>query len=101
MSQYTNHPNYNCKITLESGEIFYVYSNWIHNQDLDHWQGWKCEAGYTRFYIDNNFNIWSGECFNDQLGNVLNDWNIKTDSVCKRKNCTGCTDDLITKKYEK
>lgn len=101
MSQFEDHPNYNCKITLESGKEHLVYANWIHNQNLDHWQGWCCDAGHTRFYIDKYFDIWSGECKNDHLGNVLDEWNIQPNTVCKRATCTGCTDDLIISKHEK
>lgn len=98
MNQFENHDNYNCEVTLDSGEQFRVYANWIHNNDLDHWQGWHCEAGHTRFYIDKHFDIWSGECQNDHLGLVLGEWSVKTDTVCQQSTCTGCTDDLITEK---
>jgi hypothetical protein len=101
LSQFENHTNYNCKIILDSGEEYLVYANWIHNQDLDRWKGWNCDAGHTRFYIDKYFDIWSGECRNDRLGNALDDWDIQTGTVCKRETCTGCTDDLITKKQQK
>ena len=102
MNNFENHTNYNCKITLDSGKEYYVYANWMHNQGLDQWQGWRCDAGHTRFQIDKNFDIWSGECKNDYLGNVADDtWNLKTDTICNRLTCTGCTDDLITYKYEK
>ena len=101
MNQFENHSNYNCKIILESGKEYLVYANWIHNQNLDHWVGWKCNAGHTRFNIDKNFDIWSGECKNDYLGNLLTSWNIQTDTVCKQQTCTGCTDDLLTKKQKK
>ena len=102
MNNFENHKNYNCKITLDSGDEYKVYANWIHNQGLDQWQGWHCDAGHTRFYIDKNFDIWSGECKNDYLGNaIINNWNLKTDTICNRLNCTGCTDDLLTHKYEK
>jgi hypothetical protein len=102
LSNFENHKNYNCIITLDSGDEYKVYANWIHNQGLDHWQGWHCDAGHTRFHIDKNFDIWSGECKNDHLGNIANDdWNIKTNTICNRSTCTGCTDDLLTHKYEK
>lgn len=100
MSQFEDHPNYNCKITLDSEKEYLVYANWIHNQDLDHWHGWKCDVGHTRFYLDKNFDIWAGECKNNYLGNMLDEWTIQTDNVCKQKTCTGCTDDLITKKQQ-
>ena len=100
LSQFENHSNYNCKITLDSGEQFRVYANWIHNEQLDQFQGWSCDAGHTRFYIDKNFDIWDGECQNTHLGNVLTEWNINTDTICKRSTCTGCTDDLIVAKHK-
>ena len=95
------HENYNCRVTDDQGQVHLVYANWMHNEGLDTWQGYHCDAGNTRFYIDKNFDAWSGECKNNYLGNVLQDWNIKTDTVCKRTTCTGCTDDLITRKYQK
>ena len=99
MSKFENHPNYNCRITTDSGEEFLVYANWLHNQQLDSWQEWACDAGNTRIYIDKNFDIWSGECKNDHLGNVLTEWDIKPNNRCRQTTCTGCTDDLIVKKY--
>lgn len=101
MSNFENHKNYNCKITLDSGSEFKVYANWIHNNNLDNWQGWHCDAGHTRLHIDKNFNVWSGECYNDHLGNALDTWEPKLDTICKRDTCTGCTDDLMTAKHEK
>lgn len=94
------HQNYNCRITDDQGQEHLVYANWMHNEKFDCWQGYKCDVGHTRFYIDKNFNVWSGECKNEHLGHVLEDWSIKTDSVCKQITCTGCTDDLITRKYQ-
>jgi len=95
-----DHPNYNCVITNRDGQQRRIYSNWLHNNQLDNWQGWQCDAGHKRFYIDKNFDIYSGECRNDLLGNVLQDWNLKTDTVCQHPTCTGCTDDLSTKKFD-
>jgi hypothetical protein len=94
------HENYNCRVTDEQGQEHLVYANWIHNERLDTWQGYRCDAGHTRFYIDKNFDAWSGECKNNYLGNVLDTWSSKPDTVCKQTTCTGCTDDLITKKYQ-
>lgn len=94
------HTNYNCRVTDEQGQEHLVYANWLHNQGLDTWQGWRCDAGHTRFYIDKNFDIWSGECKNNHLGNVLTEWCPQQGTVCKQATCTGCTDDLITKKSQ-
>jgi hypothetical protein len=96
--KFENHSNYNCEIVLDTGEKYLVYANWIHNNSLDHWQGWHCEAGHKRFYIDKNFDVWSGECQNDYLGNATEEWAIKNNSTCKQSTCTGCTDDLLTAK---
>jgi hypothetical protein len=94
------HDNYNCKITTADGQEHLVYANWIHNEGFDNWKGYRCDAGYTNFHIDKNFNVWSGTCHNNLLGNILTEWSIKTDTICERETCIGCTDDLITKKYQ-
>jgi hypothetical protein len=93
------HDNYNCKITTEDGQEHLVYANWIYNEGLDNWKGYRCDAGHTRFNIDKNFDIWSGQCKNDYLGNLLTDWSLKIDTICFRDRCAACTDDLLTKKY--
>lgn len=98
MTKFENHSNYNCEITLDTGQQYLVYANWIHNNNLDQWTGWLCSAGNTRFLIDKDFEIYSGECKNDHLGNVLTDWNTKTNTLCKKNTCGGCTDDLLTEK---
>ena len=92
--------NYNCVITTDTGEQHRVYANWIRENNLDQWQGWHCSAGSTRFYIDANSDVWSGECKNDYLGNVLTNWETKNGTVCQRTTCTPDTDDLATKKYQ-
>lgn len=102
---FENQSNYNCCITIDNGEQYLVYANWIHNNGLAQWQGWHCNAGNTRFYIDQNFDIWSGECQNDYLGSLAGKWEIKTDTICKKLTCSGLTgggvaDDLITIKHE-
>ena len=97
---FENHSNYNCNITTDTNERYNVYANWIHNNKLDNWQGWQCGAGSTGFYIDKNFDIWSGECMNDYLGSVNTNWEPKHNTVCQQPTCTGCTDDLLTAKHE-
>lgn len=98
MIQFENHINHNCKLTLESGEQYNVYANWLHNKDLDHFKGWQCAAGHTRFFIDANFEIWSGECRNELLGSVLGSWETRPNAVCTKNTCGGCTDDLMAAK---
>ena len=98
---FENHKNYNCKILLNNDEEYVIYANWMHNNQLDNWKGWACEAGAARIFIDKNLNVWSGECKNDLLGSIDNGWNLyQSHSLCKRDRCTGCTDDLIVKKWK-
>ena len=98
MSALVNHENYNCTVTTADGREFNVYANWLHNNQLDQWKGWTCDAGATRILIDKDFNVFSGECFNDILGNAASDFNLLESSICKKDRCTGCTDDLAVKK---
>ena len=100
MKELTNHENYNCRAITESGEEFLIYANWLHNNQLDSWRGWQCGAGATRLMIDKNFDIYSGECKNDYLGNALTDFQLLEHTICKQDRCTGCTDDLIVAKHK-
>ena len=97
-----DHDFYNCEITVDSGETYRVYANWLHNENLDHWQDFECDAGKTRLFIDSNFNVYSGECMNDHLGHALNGFTVfREPTTCKKERCTGCTDDLTVTKREK
>jgi hypothetical protein len=95
-----DHVNYNCTITYSDGTERKIFANWLHNTDQDHWQGWACDTGVTRFYIDKHNQIWDGECKNQLLGNVLESWEPKQQNHCHRERCTGCTDDLLTRKHK-
>lgn len=98
---FQNHKNYNCKITLSNGEEYFVYGNWIHNQDLDHWYSWDCNAGLDRLSIEADFSVYGGECKNDYLGNINSNWDIlDKPTKCKRATCIGCVDDLIISKKQ-
>jgi len=98
---FKNHTNYNCTVTLDDQTQYKIYANWMHNNQLDQFQDWHCEAGATRIWIDKNLNVWSGECANDHLGDMHTDWNLlPKPTTCQRKTCTGCTDDLLTKKWK-
>lgn len=81
------------------GEQVKVFAYWLHSSDLNHWQGWNCSAGSQRFYIDKKFDVYSGECKNNHLGNMFISWSLKHDTVCTRQTCSPNTDDLITTKY--
>jgi hypothetical protein len=96
--EFENHPNYNCEIHTSNGQTYKIYANWLHNQQLDHWQGWECHAGATRLYVDKNLEVWSGECQNDHLGHAVTGFEILEKTTCERSRCTGCTDDLVVEK---
>ncbi len=95
MIKFENHTNYNCKITTDDGQEYYVFSHWLHNNDLDHWKGWSCDAGYSRLHIDKNLEVWSGVCYNDYLGKATDNFYTNKRTVCRRETCTPCTDDLV------
>ena len=98
MTQFKHQENYNVKITTETGEEFLVYANWLHNNHLDEWQGWRCEAGATRLLIDKDLKVYSGECKNDYLGSAIDGFELLDHTICKQSRCTGCTDDLTIEK---
>ena len=102
MSSFSNHKYYNCSILLDNGEQFNVNANWLHNENLDNWKNWSCDAGYNRINIDVDFSVTSGECHNDYLGNLLTEWHLLDNlTTCRKDRCTGCTDDLLIFKKEK
>ncbi len=90
---------YNCKVTCDNNEQFFINANRLHNLNLDHWAGWHCEAGMNRLWIEHDGSIYGSECKNDYLGNIFDEWKILTSpTICQKTRCTGCTDDLILKK---
>lgn len=99
MNQLPSHSDYNCKITTSDGRESLIYANWLHNQDQDHWQGWLCQAGTQRVYIDKDLVVFGGECKNDCLGSALTNFEPLTHgTICNRPVCSGCTDDLMVAK---
>jgi hypothetical protein len=97
--KFENHQYYNCEIKLANSTKYQVDANWIHNQQLDVWQGWLCNAGNHRLMIDADLTVYSGECLNDNLGNIITGWKLlDSPTTCRMYRCTGCTDDLLQKK---
>lgn len=97
--QFENQINYNCEITTQDGHTYKVFANWLHNNGLDRWQGWHCQAGSTRLYIDKNLDVHGGMCCNDQLGHAVTGFELLDHAVCTQPTCTGCTDDLQVEKH--
>jgi len=92
---FKNQQYYNCEIELDTGETFRVSSNWIHNNNLDSWLGWSCDAGYKKLDIDKDFNIYSAVCKNDRLGNLFDRWHVlDAPTQCRKARCSECADDL-------
>lgn len=89
--------NYNITLVLENGKEEQIYSQKLHNDDLDYWQGWQCKSGVDSIYIYGN-TIFGGECRNDKLGEFGN-WHLLEDwTQCRQKRCSGCTIDLLQEK---
>lgn len=99
--QFSDHEFYNCEVILDNGTKYNINANWLHNEKLNYWKNWQCEAGFNRIFIDADSNVYSGQCFNDSLGNLQTGWDVlNTPTICKRERCTGCTDDLLAEKQE-
>ena len=97
-NKFENQENYNCRITTDTGEEYLVYANWLHNEQLDQWKDWTCEAGATRLLIDKDLKVYSGECKNDLLGSAVDGFTVLEHTTCRQERCTGCTDDLMVAK---
>lgn len=99
MSKFSNQKNHNCRVTLDTGEEYLVYSNWIASEGLHHFKDWYCDAGRTRFFIDSEFNVFSCESGrNDNLGTLDSFEILSNGTHCKQDICPHCTDDLATYK---
>jgi hypothetical protein len=97
---FQDHINYNCEITLDTGESYRVYSQWLSNQNLANWKGWQCDAGYKRIYVLED-EIFGGACNQDHLGNFNTGWDILTSpTTCRRETCSVNTDDLLLYKQK-
>jgi hypothetical protein len=100
MNQNQIDQNYNTVITTEDGQEFLVFADRLHNENLDHWEGWKCAAGYTYLAIDPDFNVHGSMCKNNYLGNLNTDFKILDSyTVCQQPTCIGCTADLSVSKH--
>jgi len=94
-----NHEFYNCTVYLTDQQSFLMEANWLHNNLVDSWQGWQCHAGYDRLFLDSDGNLYSGDCRNDHLGHVDQDWKLfDQPTICWQEQCTGCVEDLLVTK---
>jgi len=98
----SNHDNYNCTVTTDTGQEYQVFADWLHNENLDYWKDWHCEVGITRVYLHSTGEVFDGQCKNMLLGHIDGEWSLKQDdqAVCNKVRCVGCTDDLLTTKFQ-
>lgn len=95
-----NDINYNARVVFEDNTDVLIYVNRLNNENLTAWKDWKCAAGATAIYIYKN-QVYGGECRNDLLGYLDQDWNlIDNYTTCKLDRCSGCTTDLLQEKYK-
>lgn len=99
--KFRNETFYNCKIELNNGETYLIKSNTLHNEKLDYWKDWICHTGHDRIYISSDLTVYNGECRTIKLGTLDGEWELLTaPAPCTNNRCTGCTDDLLTKKHK-
>jgi hypothetical protein len=85
-----------CAVVFKDGTKIDVNSWDLFNKDLHYFKGWSCTAGSDSILIESDFQVWSGTCRNDNLGNLFDD-NFKllqSPTVCTKDQCTTCTIDL-------
>ena len=95
-----NDHNYNSKVTFDDATTALIYATRLHNENLDYWQGWHCDAGVNYIYIYQN-EVYGSECCNDRLGTLDQALELIDDhTICKLDRCSGCTNDLMQKKQK-
>lgn len=101
--KFKNNPYYNCQVEYINGDCVNIAAIDLHMNNLDYWHDWWCAAGRDRIYVDDQLNIWSGECKNDQLGSALNDELklLENGTICQRNRCSYCDDDLMVSKNKR
>jgi hypothetical protein len=89
-----------CTIVLKDGTTIDVNSQDLFRKDLHHFKGWTCTAGTDSILIESDFQVWSGVCRNDNLGNLFDDnFDLfQSPTVCTRNQCTTCESDLLNTK---
>lgn len=93
--------NYNVVVQDEQGNEYLMYSNRLHFEQLDHWQGWQCNAGSDYILIDSQLNVYGAQCENDYLGKLFDDFKLLDGpTTCHLSRCTNCTDDLLITKFK-
>ena len=89
-----------CTVVLKDGTEIDIESWELWRNNLHHFKGWTCAAGSDTIIIESDFQVWSGVCRNDNLGNLLDDnfSLLKEMTICTKNQCTTCTSDLNNSK---
>lgn len=96
----TESPNSDCTAILADGTEIDIESWDLWRNNIAYFQGWNCAAGMDSIVVESDFQVWSGVCRNDNLGNLM-DENfslLKEPTVCVKNQCTTCIADLINDK---
>lgn len=92
--------NSDCTVVLADGTEIDVESFEVWRNNLANFQGWTCSAGVDSIVVETDFQVWSGVCRNDNMGNLF-DENfslLEKPTVCEKIQCTTCIADLINNK---
>ena len=92
-----------CIVVLKDGATIEANSLDLFRKDLHHFKGWTCTAGTDSILIESDFQVWSGICRIDNLGNLFDDdFNLlQSPTVCTKDQCTTCENDLTNTKKKK
>jgi hypothetical protein len=93
----------NATVTLKDNSTVDVAVSQLCEKDLNNFKGWYCAAGMDQIYINESLTVYSGQCYNDNMGNLM-DENFKlfdNPTICKQESCGSCTSDLYTRKIRK
>lgn len=89
-----------CTVVLKDGTEIDIESWELWRNNLHYFKGWTCAAGSDSIIIESDFQVWSGVCRNDNLGNLLDDnfSLFKEPTICTTNQCTACISDLTNSK---
>ena len=89
-----------CTVVLKDGTEIDVNSWDLFKKDLHYFKGWTCTAGTDSIIIESDFQVWSGVCRNNNLGNLFdNNFSLlQSLTVCTKDQCTTCPVDLTNTK---
>lgn len=91
---------YNITVEYDNGETDQTYATRLNFLKLNCFTGWNCYAGAYRINIASNGQVYSGECYNDDLGSLVDgSFQIRSEpTICKLATCTGNPDDIMMHK---